>query len=150
MISLVLLVPFLLYYKISPGPPLILLPTLVMVVAGLCFGFGCFVAATNVYFRDVQHLIGIVLQMGFFMTPIIYPLSAVATSRLSGAGPILKALVYANPFTWVATSLQDIIAYRRWPHHGVGLGYSAAIALALTLTGAWYFQRAQRRFAEEL
>ncbi len=168
LISLLLLVPLLIFFHVGVGLPLLLAPVLILIVFGLTFGLGLLVAAGNVYFRDVDYIQGIVLQVWFFLTPIIYPLATVAKVKTGGTdvrihllgltiGP-LAAVAFLNPLTWISVSFQDIVACNFWPaydpttgiNHAVGLGYSAIVAVVLLVVGLLVFRRAEGRFAEEL
>lgn len=153
LISLLLLVPVVLIFKASLGPALLLLPVIVLVTLALSLGLGLLVAAGNVYFRDIEYLLNIGLQVGFFLTPIIYSLESI-TDKLNGKNG-LKAEVFfsilrLNPMAWIATSFQDVIAFNRLPVHWHGLVYSGVLSCLVLGAGIVAFARLQARFAEEL
>ncbi|MFN2463698.1 MAG: ABC transporter permease [Candidatus Dormibacteria bacterium] len=161
LIGLILLVPLLLYYyatgaHVGVGIPLLIAPVLAVLTFAFALGLGLILAAANVYFRDVQYMLAIVLQVWFFLTPIIYPLSVADSVPKPGHGVADRSLhifhwvVYLNPVTWIATSFQDVIAFHRWPTHQLGLAYSTSVAVLLLLTGVLVFNRFSGRFAEEL
>jgi ABC-2 type transport system permease protein len=131
-------------------------PVMAMLTFALALGLGLLLAAGNVYFRDVQYMLAIVLQVWFFLTPIIYPLSIADAVPKPGGGVadqslhLLHWVVYINPFTWIATSFQDAIAFDRWPTHPQGLAYSVVFALVTLVIGVLVFNRLSGRFAEEL
>jgi ABC-type polysaccharide/polyol phosphate export permease len=131
-------------------------PVMAVVTFVLALGIGMLLAAGNVYFRDVQYMLAIVLQVWFFLTPIIYPLSVADAVPKPGAGVadqsmhIFHWVVYLNPFTWIATSFQDAIAFDRWPSHPLGLAYSVMFAVVMLVIGFVVFDRVSGRFAEEL
>lgn len=151
-ISLLLLLPLVIYFHVVLGPALLAVPLVALVTLALAMGISLLVAAGNVYFRDVEYLLNIVLQVGFFLTPIIYSFDTVAGANVThkGLGRYLPWLLYLNPMTWVATSFQDIIAFNRWPSHAAGLLYTTVAAVALLALGLLVFSRLQVRFAEEL
>jgi ABC-2 type transport system permease protein len=151
LISLLLLVPVVLIFNIPLGSSLALLPLIVLMMFALALGLGLLVAAGNVYFRDIEYLLNIVLQVGFFLTPIIYSLDTITPK----AGHGLKADVFftvlrLNPMAWIAVSFQDVIAFHRLPQHWQGLLYSAVVSFAMLLLGLLVFNRLQGKFAEEL
>jgi lipopolysaccharide transport system permease protein len=152
LVSLLLLIPVLIFFRSPVGPPLLALPVVIAIVFTLALGLGLLVAATNVYFRDLEYLLSIALQVGFFGTPIIYSLDLVTDKIGSGSGKakFLYFLIGLNPMAWIATSFQDILAYNRWPVHWQGLLYSAAFSLVAMVGGVVAFRRLQGRFAEEL
>jgi ABC-2 type transport system permease protein len=114
---------------------------------------GLLLAAANVYLRDVQHLIGIVLMLWFWVTPIIYDVGKVERVL----SPWLYDLYLLNPVTAVVFSFQKVF----WPQGTTsGLSFDGDLALrlgVLTVVCAaflWFaqrvFARAQGNFAQEL
>ena len=152
LISLALLVPLVIFFHVSLGLPLVVAPAIALTTFVFALGLGLLVASANVFFRDVEYLINIVLQVWFFMTPIIYQLSSVlqAPGSDSFLGRVLRATLYINPMTWVVSGFQDVFAFDRWPEHPLGLLYSAAMALVALAVGSWVFHKLRPRFAEEL
>lgn len=122
------------------------------------------VASLNVYFRDVQHLLELVLLAWFWMTPIIYA-SRWVSDRLVSI-PVLWQLYLANPMTAVVLGFQRALYARTSVDENgevVGvlveapLGWYAGrlavvgVASFLLLAGAWtLFKRLEGRLAEEL
>jgi ABC-2 type transport system permease protein len=151
LISLLLLVPVVLIFKVQLGASLLLLPLIVLVTFALALGLGLLVAAGNVYFRDIEYLLNIVLQVGFFLTPIIYSLDTITSKAGQGLkGEVFFSVLRLNPMAWIAVSFQDVIAFNRLPQHWHGLLYSAAISLVMLVIGIVVFNRLQGKFAEEL
>lgn len=156
LIGLLLLIPLLIFFHVGVGLPLLMAPVMAVVTFALALGIGLLLAAGNVYFRDVQYMLAIVLQVWFFLTPIIYPLSIADAVPKPGGGMadqsmhIFHWVVYLNPFTWIATSFQDAIAFDRWPSHPQGLAYSVVFAVVMLVIGFLVFNRLSGRFAEEL
>ena len=156
LISLLLLVPVLLILKVPMGPSLLLLPVVLAILFMLAMGLGLVVAAANVYFRDVEHLLGIILQLGFFMTPIIYSLSTITdlitgkNGTTSTRAELFYGVIRLNPMTWVVGASQDVLAFHRAPQHWQGLLYAAVLSLVALGVGIRVFNRLQSHFAEEL
>jgi lipopolysaccharide transport system permease protein len=153
LISLLLLVPLMIVLQVPAGLSLVFLPVLVLLTLAITMGLSLMVAAGNVYFRDIEYLVTIVLQVMFFATPIIYQLENIearARASRSPLAPVFQYVLYANPLTFLETSFQDVIAYHRWPQHWLGLGYAGTVALLSVAVGVWVFNRLQPRFAEEI
>jgi ABC-2 type transport system permease protein len=134
--------------KYLPMPVIGLLVLLVFATA-----FGLLLSAANVYLRDVQHLIGVVLMLWFWVTPIIYNVTRVSTTLPS---PLFQ-LYLMNPMASVVFSFQKFF----WPQ-GEGTGYEFSgdvygrlgLLLLVGLVFLWFcqrvFARAQGNFAQEL
>lgn len=119
--------------------PFVVLLTLTMGVFAL--GFGLMVSALNVYFRDIQHFLGILFLAWLYMTPIIYPLSLVPAKY----AVILKF----NPMT------DAVLSYRAVMYSGTlpgwyELGYFMGWAVAFLVIGMFIFNRLANGIAEEL
>lgn len=125
-----------------PGWWVLTLPLIVAPVLLLAYGFGLLLSAATVFFRDIEHFLGLVLQLWFWSTPILYELSFVR-SRSETAADLLQL----NPMAGPVISLRNVLlldAPPDWPL----LGYTTGVAVAVLALGAWVFARSQRLFAE--
>ena len=119
--------------------PFVVLLTVLMALFAL--GLGLMLSAFNVYFRDIQHFMGILFLVWLYMTPIIYPLSVVPARY--------QSLLKLNPMT------DAVLCYRAaWydgTHPGwLELGYFAAWAIGTFVVGMIVFNRLEAGLAEEL
>lgn len=112
------------------------------------FSLALLVATANVYFRDTQHIVNLLMSAWFFMSPVMYPLSFVET--VARAHPWIAQVYLLNPMTVIIT------AYRAMQLPGVSFPWTAAstvgllIPLALLCIAYVVFQRAQRYFSDLL
>jgi lipopolysaccharide transport system permease protein len=128
------------YYGLQPSPAsLAWIPVLVFLALLTALAAGIWLSALNVRFRDVQHLVPFLLQLWLFATPIIYPSSLVPERWRS---------VYAlNPMVGVVDGF-------RWALLGTGTLPTAAVAasalgaLLILITGAFFFRRVEKSFAD--
>jgi len=126
---------------------LYLLPVLIFIQFFLVVGMTLLVSALNVFFRDLQHLITIIMMVWFFGTPIIYPLSMVPER--------FQFIIKINPMTIYAAYYRNIFYYVKYPE---GAGFPNTLetlgALGITLLiffiGYYVFKRLEPRFAEEI
>lgn len=120
------------------------LPYLIILLPILFFfsiGIGLLVAALNVYFRDIQHIIGIVLMILFYASPIIYPLSQV---------PPKYVFIYKlNPLVSMVLSFKNSLYEMKAPQFN-WIAYSLAAAFLAFIAGYLIFLRLAPDFAEEL
>jgi len=150
-ISLVLLAPLLLIFHVPVSPALALLPLVTAVLFAFALGLSLGLAAANVYFRDIEYLTTIAIQVWFFMTPVIYQLDQIlGATHGSHLFTVFRWILYVNPMTWIVSAFQDVIAFHQWPAHRLGLAYAAAVSLLVLGAGVALFNRLSRRFAEEL
>jgi ABC-type polysaccharide/polyol phosphate export permease len=119
---------------------LLVLPALIFQVL-LTFGLGCVAATLTAFLRDTAHAVGIVLTVGFYATPIVYP-SSLVPSRL-------KPLIAANPLTHLVELYRSAFTLHALPGPA-SLGYLAAFCGFCSLFGAALFWRARPHFADLL
>jgi lipopolysaccharide transport system permease protein len=139
-VAALLLIPVMLWYGVVPGPQLLLAPLVVLLAGALALGIGLWVAALNVEYRDVRIVIPWILQIAMYVTPVVYPLSALP-ERYRWVGLV-------NPMTGVVEAF-------RWALFGsplavVPLAISCIVAVVMLLSGALYFRRMERLFADIL
>ncbi len=117
------------------------LPALVAAQLLLTFGLALIVSSLNVLFRDLTHLVTILLQMLFYLTPILYDMGAVARFR-----PAAAALMKCNPLAPLIESYRQLLLEGRFEAGlwALAMAYGAA-ALAL---GALIHGRLKWKFAE--
>jgi ABC-2 type transport system permease protein len=126
------------------GPPsvsILWLPAIVAVALMFAFGLGTLLAAVNVFLRDVEHFIGIGLQLWFWGTPIIYSLGILKKQET------LLRLIELNPLTGAVVSFRNVIVLARPPDLGL-LGYNLLCAVGMLVLGLAVFKRSQRLFPE--
>lgn len=126
---------------------LYLLPVVIFIQFFLVVGMTLLVSALNVFFRDLQHLITIVMMVWFFGTPIIYPLSMVPEGY--------QFFIKLNPMTIYAAYYRNIFYYVKYPESaGFPSAPETLIALGITLLiffiGYFVFKKLEYRFAEEI
>lgn len=141
----VVYVPLMLFYGIVPGAAVVTIPLLLLLVLATATGTGLWLSALNVEYRDVRHAVPFLVQLWLFVTPVIYP-TAFVTSSLTRLG--LPAWLYGlNPMVGAVDGF-------RWALLGVGelqgpvMTASCICAAALLVSGAFYFFRVERGFAD--
>ena len=115
-------------------------------VYGLALGLG----AINVYFRDVQHFLGIALQLWFYATPIVYPLNLVPDHKvIFGRTVPIRTLYNLNPMVRFVQMYRDLLYNLRWFALSDFL-YVTGFAIVTLAIGRAIFLRLEPRFAEEM
>ena len=132
---------FSLFYGIVPTLSsiffiLILLGISYLLVASLCIIFSCI----NIYVRDLENVIPVLLQMLFFMTPVIYPLDIIPENY--------RLLLHVNPFFALISSWRSVLLHHVMPWD---LALQAAvIAVLAALAARWVYERLAWKLAELL
>jgi lipopolysaccharide transport system permease protein len=136
----VLLVTVVLFVGL-PTVTFLWLPVIVLSVGILSFGFALLLAAATVFLRDVAHFIGVLLQLWFWSTPVVYSLMYVAPR------PGMLRMVKLNPMTGAIVSFRNIVVLGHAPSFTL-LAYSSAVGVVMLVIGFVVFHRCQKLFAE--
>lgn len=108
-------------------------------------------SSLNVAFRDLQHIVANVVQMLFFLTPVLWNVETVGPIRRWGldlsAGEAQRVIVYANPLAAVMDAWRDIFYRHQAPHWQPLVGV-AVISLVVMWLSAGVFERRREEFAE--
>ena len=140
-------IPLCLVFTGGERETVILAPFALAMLAVLALGLGLFVAAANVYFRDVEHILGALGLPWIFLSPIFYTYDTAA--GLVGHSTFVNVLHYGNPPAPFIVVLQDVLFYGVWPAAGDVLYMSIVAPIALAL-GVWFFRRSEPDMAVEL
>lgn len=120
---------------------LLYLPIIMLIEYVLALGIALLTSALTVYFRDLEHILGIVTMAWMYLTPIMYPVEMVPEQFLT--------IFNANPMTPVIIAYRDILYYSREPHLNTLL-HAAVLGGLTLLLGNIIFSKLQKGFVEEL
>lgn len=139
-VTLALVLVMYIRYGVSVGVTILFLPVAILVAALFAFGCGLWLSALNVEYRDIRVVVPFALQIWMYATPVAYPMKVIPAKY--------HWIVMANPMTGVietfrATLLNSAIPWTLF-------GYSTLFAILVTVSGAFYFRRTERLFADVL
>lgn len=141
LISTIIIVCFTFGYGMGLTPYILLYPVVLAVQYVLLLGFALIFSSVTVYFRDLQHFIGVILQLLFYATPIVYSMEAIPEN--------FRWILKINPMTYIIEGFRDIFYYQRMPDLKM-LGMILVIGIVICIFGYMIFNKLQKRFAEEL
>lgn len=118
---------------------LVLLPLMYLPLVLLCLGLGWFLASLGVFIRDISQLIGVVVQVLFFLTPIFYPISAIPDR--------FRLILYLNPLTFIVNHFRRVILWGQLPDWGEFLVITALTFMVCMLGYIW-FMKSKKTFAD--
>lgn len=148
---LVLVIIFLAFrVNVLPYVPLMLLVMLLLGVFALALAL--MLSVVNVYFRDIAHFVTLFMQLWFYATPIIYPISLIESTRGNGgwADSLRIADIYQlNPMVGFVESIRDMMYSGRLPDWQP-IAYCVVVTVILLWIGNRVFGRMEKRLAEEL
>jgi ABC-type polysaccharide/polyol phosphate export permease len=126
------------------------LPMVLLVVAlqtMFVLGIALMLAAATVYYRDLEHLVGLALQVWFYSAPIVYPLTFVTDQLHKGSWQ--WTLYNLNPLVRFVGVYRDLMYNLRWPS-AVDMVFITGVSVAVLAVGFMVFNRLEGRLAEEL
>ena len=134
-----LLVFLMVFYKIPVFQVTwLFLPVILLVQLAMALGIGLVLSALNAFYRDVKHLVTLILQIWLYATPIIYPVNLVPER--------LRPYYFLNPMAGVVEGYRAIMLHGVLPDERFLL--SASVAVVFLLAGYWFFKRVEHRFAD--
>ena len=128
------------YYSVSPTPAVCLLPLFLLLAVTTALGIGLWLSALNVEYRDVRYVVPFITQFWLFATPVVYP-----SSLLSQPWRTLYGL---NPMVGVVEGFRWALLGANPP--GSMIAVSTLVSVVLVVSGAFYFRRMERTFADIL
>jgi lipopolysaccharide transport system permease protein len=140
LLAFIVLLGMMLYYGVMPTVNVIWLPLFLMLALVTSLGVALWLSAMNVQFRDVRYTVPFLTQFWMFATPIAYASSLIEN-------PLLRTLYGINPMTGVVEGF-------RWALLGADTApgsiiiVSSLTALALLVSGMYYFRRMEKTFAD--
>jgi lipopolysaccharide transport system permease protein len=138
-VASVLFIVLVIIYQTPIKPILLLLfPVVLGVQILFVVGLGLFGAALNVFSRDIDPLLKLGIQLWFYASPIIYPVTLVPEQY--------RFLYFLNPIAGILESYRDILVYGRLP--GDYLVISAVVSIISFLLGYLYFKKVEFQFAD--
>ncbi|MDD4869621.1 MAG: ABC transporter permease [Kiritimatiellae bacterium] len=128
--------------EIAPNVWLFLLPVLILQCGLMGLGFGLWVSAMTIKYRDLRFALPFLTQLWMYATPIVYPASLVVK-------PSLKLILWLNPMT-------AVVEFSRYGFTSqgtadlFGLGLSWAVTLLVLISGLFLFNKVQRNFVDTI
>jgi lipopolysaccharide transport system permease protein len=134
-IGLAALIGFMAWFAIGPDWKLLLLPLVVLQCMALALGTGCLFAALRLHRRDWERLLGLILYIGLFISPVIYSPAIIPARAL--------AAFHANPMSGTLLAFRSaLFADMTFPTGP--FAYSCAFTLVMLVFGIYCFQRTER------
>lgn len=141
LVSCIIILVFIVIKGFGISKFILFFPLVLLIQYVLLLGIALIFSAVTVYMRDIQHFIGVVLQLLFYATPIVYSIDTIP----EGFRWILKW----NPMTYIIEGYRAIFYNQTMPDLK-SLGILGVISIVILIVGYLLFNKLQKRFAEEL
>lgn len=132
---------FLVAFQFTPSVTILILPLIILLEFVLLLGTNLALSVLNARFKDIQFIWAVVLQGGFFLTPIFYKLDILPEP--------LQQVLYFSPLVHIVEMAHDVVLYDKLPSlENVGMGIITSFAVLLI--GYLIFRKMEPRVIEEL
>ncbi len=138
-ISFTILLIMMLFYKMPPNINILFVFVLLLVQIVFTLGLSFFLSAINVYYRDVQYALPMVVQLWMFLSPVAYPTTAVPEQ--------FRFLYMLNPMAGIIQGYRDVLLNGVPPSLRY-LGIAASLSIILFILCYLYFKRIEMTFAD--
>ena len=120
---------------------ILLLPVAMIMQYILVLGMTFMFSALNVYFRDLEYILNIIVMIWFYLTPIVYKIEMIPEKY--------RFWFYLNPMTGIINFYRNILYYKRMPSFNA-FGGILIYGIIMIVIGYFVFEKLQKNFAEEL
>lgn len=127
------------WYGVVPTWTSLLAPVFIAALVMLSLGAGLFLAALNVWYRDVKYALPLLIQLWLFISPVIYPMSSVPER--------FRPWMALNPLAGIVEGMRSCLLLGQWPDPTM-TAISLGTTVAVFLIGLAYFRKAERAFAD--
>jgi len=140
LISCVILVGLMAWYRFIPDMRMLVLPAFFMMAFMASFGAGLWLSALNVQYRDFRYVVPFLVQFGLYISPVGFS-SAIVPEEW-------HHLYFLNPMVGVIDGFRWALLGGAFPVNWPGVALSSALVVLLLLGGVFYFRRMERSFAD--
>lgn len=145
-ISFIILIALFFYYQFIPDARILFLPLFLLLATVTAMGFGLFIAALNVKYRDFRYVIPFIVQFGLYISPVGFSSNIIYNN--DNIPQFLKYAYALNPMVGVIDGFRWCILGGNSVLHLPQFIASAAISIVFLFVGIWYFRRMERSFAD--
>lgn len=139
-VGLVVLGGLMLWYRVVPGPQILLMPVFLLLLLALATGCALLTAALTVSYRDVQYVVPVLMMVLQYVSPVGYLVSTTVKGRAFAWYMLNPLASLIEGFRWSLVGNESL-------HWGY-VGYSTAVALVSLFLGTLAFKRMERKFAD--
>ncbi|MFD3259452.1 ABC transporter permease [Paenibacillus lentus] len=139
--GLIIVFPALLLTGVNLTFNVLWLPIVLFVAFIFTLGLSLLLSALYVKFRDLEHIVGIVIMVWFYLTPIVFSIDIFPAH--------IADIISYNPMVPIINGFRDTLLYGQSPDW-LALSYALAVGLVILTLGVYVFRKFEKTFAEEL
>lgn len=137
--SCIVLVMFLIIYKISIHSSIMWVPLIFLIQMIFTIGLSLIAATFNLFYRDIQYVLNLILMLWMYLTPVMYPVEIL---------PEKYRFVFSlNPMSVIVNAYRQVIL-GGGPPNLQSLSIALVMSLAIFVVGFYFFKRMEGKFAD--
>ena|SRR3989338_4186661 len=137
--SCIVLVMFLIIYKISIHSSIMWVPLIFLIQMIFTIGLSLIAATFNLFYRDIQYVLNLILMLWMYLTPVMYPVEIL---------PEKYRFVFSlNPMSVIVNAYRQVILGGGSPNLQ-SLSIALVMSLAIFVVGFYFFKRMEGKFAD--
>jgi lipopolysaccharide transport system permease protein len=144
-LSLFVVIPFLIYFRITPTWTLLLVPVGLILIGMLALGIGLAMACLNVVNRDVEHFFHFLMRAGMFLSPVMWSLEMVPKNRRA-----ILDFIMLNPLSVPITMIRNGLSGMPLHLSAWHVAYSCVVCFAWLVIGTMIFKRYEAQVVKKL
>jgi ABC-type polysaccharide/polyol phosphate export permease len=132
-----------LYYGYKPTLYWLQIPYFELCMILLLLGFGWFTSAIRVFIKDIGEIIGVIIQFGFWLTPIFWSINIIPQKY--------QSIIKLNPMVYIVESYRNALIYQKWFWEDMNYTiYYIIVSIIVLIIGAIVFKRLRPHFGDVL
>lgn len=142
-VSILFLAGLMIYYGINPSIHLVFIPMFMIMMIIASLGVGIWFSAITIRYRDLQQVIPFMIQIGMYLTPVVYPSSLVPGKYVF--------FYFLNPMCGIVESFRWAILGKTFlPDSFMLISLSFSVGIFLFISGVYYFNKIENKIADIL
>lgn len=137
--SCLVLIFFLIVFQIPITTHILWLPLIFLIQLIFMFGISLLLAALNLFYRDIQYLLSLVLMLWMYMTPIMYPIEMIPER--------FRFVMSLNPMAVIVNAYRQVLIAHSMPNF-TSLAIALVISLGVFFGGFYVFKKLEGQFAD--
>lgn len=141
-IAFVVLLGLMAWYGVALKATILLVPLFVVLAVLVSFALGTWLSAANALYRDIQHAVPFLIQVGMFVSPVVYEMAATIPERWQTVYSLNPMVGVLEGFRWALLG--------ETPAPLTAIGLSLVISLVILASGLVYFRKVERVVADRV
>lgn len=148
LLSMIVLVPLLYHYGLMPSTTILYFPLAILLMGMLAVGLAFFTSIIQTKVRDMEHIVTVVLRIGFYLTPVFYNLDMITGTRVPAE--YSDIYLYANPMATYLTMIRSAFTGDPLGISSTHLAVTISATVLIFLLGSMFFMRRERKAVKNL